>query len=268
LGPHYDDGRWLFTGDPRNVSGVLKEIPELPIVTMAEAAVTLPVADEEIPSGSTELHSDDAERWNDYGIGLFLQGDLRAAETAFLKVTELKPDYADGWVNVARVRVQEGDPEGARTVLDEALSLQPELAKAHYFYGLTLKTEGRYDEALEHFRRATSVYPQDRVVQNQIGRLHFLKREYDRAIEEFTKTLAIDPEDLEAHYNLMLANQGKGDMEKASLHRQLYLRFKADEASQFLTGEYRRLHPADNNERQSIHEHPDSLGASYGSESP
>jgi len=34
-----------------------------------------------------------------------------------------------------------------------------------------------------------------------------------------------------------------------------YLRFKADEAAQAITGPYRQAHPADNNERQPIHEH-------------
>jgi hypothetical protein len=33
------------------------------------------------------------------------------------------------------------------------------------------------------------------------------------------------------------------------------LRFKADEASQAITGAYRQNHPDDNNERQAIHEH-------------
>ena len=190
---------------------------------------------------------------------MLLQGDLRAAERAFLEVTRLSPDYADGWVNVARVRVQEGDPEGAREVLDRALSLEPDLAKSHYFYGLTLKTEGRYDEALEHFRRAADAYPRDRVVRNQIGRLHFLKREFDTAVAEFEKTLAIDPEDLEAHYNLMLSYQGLGDPDRATTHRELYLRFKADESAQFLTGEYRRQNPQDNNERLPVHEHGNGL---------
>ena len=41
----------------------------------------------------------------------------------------------------------------------------------------------------------------------------------------------------------------------AKKHQALYERFKADEASQFITGPYRQLHPDDNNERQSIHEH-------------
>ena len=71
---------------------------------------TLRVMDQGEPSepaigGSGENpKSNDRERWNDYGIGLFLQGDLKGAEAVFLKVTEIEPTYMDGWVNVARCR--------------------------------------------------------------------------------------------------------------------------------------------------------------------
>jgi hypothetical protein len=53
----------------------------------------------------------------------------------------------------------------------------------------------------------------------------------------------------------MLAYQGVGDATAAARERVLYERFKADEASQAITGPYRQLHPDDNNERQQIHEH-------------
>ena len=67
--------------------------------------------------------------------------------------------------------------------------------------------------------------------------------------------LAIDPEDLQANYNLMLCYNGLGDGKLAKEHQALYLRFKADESAQAITGPYRRLHPEDNNERQAVHEH-------------
>jgi hypothetical protein len=60
---------------------------------------------------------------------------------------------------------------------------------------------------------------------------------------------------LQAHYNLMLCYNGIGDQKQAREHQERYLRFKADEAAQAITGPYRRLNPEDNNERQSIHEH-------------
>ena len=67
--------------------------------------------------------------------------------------------------------------------------------------------------------------------------------------------MAIDPEDLQAHYNLMLCYNGLGDERRAREHQQRYLRFKADESAQAITGPYRRRNPEDNNERQPIHEH-------------
>jgi hypothetical protein len=93
------------------------------------------------------------------------------------------------------------------------------------------------------------------VVLNQLGRVLFLKRQYQEAITAFTGVLGIDPEDLQAHYNLMLCYQGLGETQLAARERTLYERFKADESSQSITGPYRQLHAADNNERQQIHEH-------------
>jgi tetratricopeptide (TPR) repeat protein len=257
LGKAYDDGRWVFTADTSKVSGNVKAIPDIPITVMAEAKAELKILprDAPTPEASTHLDASVRERWNDYGIGLLLQGDLRGAEAAFLKVTQMEPGYADGWVNVARARLQEGDAAGAEQMLRKALELEPRLAKTHFFLGASLKAQGRYDEALEHTRVAQSQYPRDRVVVNQAGRLLFLKRQHREAAAELQKVLAVDPEDLMAHYNLMLAYKGSGNNEMATKHQALYERFKADEASQFITGPYRKLHPHDNNERQAIHEH-------------
>ena len=151
---------------------------------------------------------------------------------------------------------------GGQEVLMKALALQPDLAKTHFFLAMTLKAQGKYDEALDHLSKAATSYPLDRVVRNQLGRVLFLQRKYPRAVAEFQKTLLIDPEDLTAHYNLMLCYQGMH--QKDLLHKEevLYLRFKADEASQQITGPYRQLHPEDNNERQPIHEHVSAAGAS------
>jgi hypothetical protein len=53
----------------------------------------------------------------------------------------------------------------------------------------------------------------------------------------------------------MLCYQGLGESANTERERVLYERFKADESAQSITGDYRRLNPDDNNERQSIHEH-------------
>ena len=257
VAPSFDDGEWVFTGDTSDVSGSTKVIPDLPTTVMAEAEASLVVVDAAaafppvVPSTGVAVR----ERWNDYGIGLLLQGDLRGAETAFRQVMAIDPSYVDGPVNVARTRLQEGDVHAAIPLLEQALQLEPGLARAHFFLGTALRSLGEYDEAMRHLEVARAAYPRDRVVLGQIGRLHFLERRFDDAIEALEEVLRIDPEDLLAHYNLMLSYQGAGDPERASAERVLYERFKADEAAQAITGPYRLASPEDNNERQSVHEH-------------
>jgi len=257
----HDDGRWIFTGDTSDVSGGVKAIPSIPTTVMSSAEATLKVAAKgaALPTDKSVTGPEVRERWNDYGIGLLLQGDLKGAEAAFLEVTAMDPAYADGWVNVGRARIQEGNMEGAEQVLRRALQIDPALAKTHFFLATAVKARGRYDEALEHLRAAAERYPRDRVVRNQIARVLFLQRRYEDAIGELQRVLAIDAEDLQAHYNLMLCWQGLGQAENARREQALYQRFKADESAQAITGPYRQLHPADNNERQAIHEHGDAI---------
>ena len=253
----YDDRYWTFTGDLSNVSAKTKQIPDVPIVVIGESNVTIPViAKDTSPLAETiVLNPKDRERWNDYGVGLLLQGDLKGAERAFETVTQLDPAYADGWVNVARARVQEGNTEAAKPMLEKALALNTNLASAHYFDGLALKADGDYPEAYRQFALAAERYPRDRVNRNQMGRMLFLQRRYADAVEQYEKTLSVDPEDLEAHYNLMLCYRGLRNDELAAREEKLYLRFKADEASRAITGPYKLAHPEDNNEAQPIHEH-------------
>ncbi len=255
--PDYDDRKMAFTGDTSQDAGKPKSIPNLPIITMAEDTKTMRV----LPRSAAEpkpliaLEKDDWTRWNDYGIGLFLQGDLKGAAAAFEKITEIDPKNADGWVNIGRCLVQEGDTAGAQKVLEKALAIAPKLARANFFYARVLREEGKYDEAVSYLQVVLEQYPRDRVAINEVGRIQFLQKRYAEAVNTFKRTLAVDPEDLQANYNLMLCYNGLGDETKANEHKERYLRFKADEASQTITGAYRQTHPDDNIERQLIHEH-------------
>jgi len=256
---HHDSREYSFAKEniPANVSGKIKgEIPNLPIVTLAEAETRLAVGD-----ASTEtvwrpvVLKQDRERWNDWGIGLLLEGDLKGAEYAFKRVTEAEPEYADGWLNVARALIQEGETEAAKPYIERALAIHPKLGRIHYFRALVQKAEGDYDGALRSLAIVRAHYPRDRVVLNEIGRVQFLKRDFRGAIDTLRHVLAVDPEDLKAHYTLMLAWRGLGNLEQAAREERLFRRFKADEASQTITARRRLLSPEDNNERQPIHDH-------------
>ncbi|HMB67968.1 MAG TPA: tetratricopeptide repeat protein, partial [bacterium] len=253
--PHFDDREFVTASVPENVSAELREIPDLPIVVMHRQEAVLRVADAGATvENDTQLRPTDALRWNDYGIGLFRQGDLAGARRAFEAVTRTDPSYADGFVNLARVSLREGLLDSAADELENALALDSDLAKIHYFRGVVAKERGEYDEALASLRVAATSYPRDRVVRNAIGRTLFLQRRFDEAVEELQHVLDIDPEDLMAHYNLMLCYKGLGRDDEAEIERRLYERFKADEDAPAILGPYLRDNPGDNRMRQPIHE--------------
>src|SRR5262249_47422339 len=109
--------------------------PSLPVTTLASDMVRLPVIS---PSPTRPLAPSESEsgrggegerggmkasrgntdppwlRWNDYGIGLFLQGDYKGAARAWTRVAELAKDKPDGPLNRARVEIAEGRLEDAK----------------------------------------------------------------------------------------------------------------------------------------------------------
>jgi len=258
LSPHQNSLAYDFSpaNVPANVSGEIKgEIPDLPIVVVASSTAKLAVGGGAAASWRPVVRKADRERWNDWGIGLLLQGDLKGAEYAFLRTTEAEPGYADGWVNVARALIQEGETERAKPYLQRALGLNPKLASAHFFQAMIEKTDGDYDRALASLRAAATQYPRDRVVVNQIGRILFLKRDYRQAIAVLQDVCRVDPEDVQMHYTMMLSYRALGDGERAAREAALFRRFKAEESAQAITAVRRRASPEDNNERQLIHEH-------------
>jgi len=93
--------------------------PALPVVEMAKDHVELAVEEGPTPANPPSPIKDEWQRWNDYGIGLLLEGgtkggqkgELKQAEEVFRKVAAL--ERADGWVNLARV-LSEGRPDSRR----------------------------------------------------------------------------------------------------------------------------------------------------------
>jgi tetratricopeptide (TPR) repeat protein len=257
LSPDHNSLKYLFTASniPANVSSEIKgEIPNLPIVTLAHAQTQL-----QLGSAPTVwkpvVSKADRERWNDWGIGLLLQGDLKGAEYAFRKVTEAEPEYADGWLNVARALIQEGETDAAKPFIQKSLVLNSTLGRTWYFKALVEKADGDYDSTLKSLRTAAQMYPRDRVVQNQIARILFLKRQYAEAVKVLEKVCDVDPEDLQMHYTMMLCYRGLGDQQNAAREQKLFQRFKAEESAQSITASRRLQSPEDNNERQQIHDH-------------
>ncbi|MCA9756056.1 MAG: tetratricopeptide repeat protein [Candidatus Eisenbacteria bacterium] len=236
----------------------------LPIMDMATDHVSLPVGSPGIQFASNGAETIESpypmwQRWNDYGIGLFMKGNagsekgqLRQAANAFAQVEALgKPD---GPLNLARVYIKEGRLDDAVDALGRAVSFDPPARRwsVAWFSGLVNKQNGYLDRAITEFRSILEDrYPEldekgfdftkDLVVRNELGQTYFERAKMERgdrskkegflhlAEEQFAATLEIDAEDATAHYNLGLIYAQLGDEEKAETHRRLHAKYKPDE---------------------------------------
>jgi tetratricopeptide (TPR) repeat protein len=235
---------------------------DLPIMTLAEDAVTFPLAaGEAVPARIEDSPIPPWQRWNDYGIGLLLEGDegpnrgeLRQAEQAFLQVEAL--GRPDGPLNLARVCLKEGRLEDARKALARAVAHDPPAApwSVAWFSGLVDKQNGFLDEAIESFRSIVELdsqetrargfdFSKDYRVLDELGQSLVERARQERgeegrerrealmreALGWFERALVLDPEDLPAHYNLALIHEELGDPQAAARHLALHARYKPDD---------------------------------------
>jgi tetratricopeptide (TPR) repeat protein len=235
---------------------------DLPVTVMAADRLTFPVAGSARPAEAGKSAVPEWQRWNDYGIGLFLKGDkgsekgeLIQAAHAFAQVEKL--GRADGPLNLARVYFKEGRLDDAVSALQRANDtnrFQPAGNRwtIAWLNGLVNKQNGYLDRAIEEF---TSIledrYPElekrkfnfgrDYEVINELGQTLFERAKMERAsptrqrellalaARRFTDTLAIDTENVTAHYNLALIHAQLGDRDRAATHRQAHERYRPDD---------------------------------------
>jgi tetratricopeptide (TPR) repeat protein len=244
---------------------------ELPVTTLASDRIVFPVEGIETPIEPQRSAIPEAElwqRWNDYGIGLLLEGqtgtqitgraELRQAEAAFREVE--KAGRFDGPLNLARVLYSEGRLDEAVDALRRATEATKPPAPAWtaaWLTGLVNKQQGYLDKAIDNFRSA--LYDQtderrqrgfdfslDVVVIDELGQTLFERAKQERgdgrrtereallkqAVEQFQHALDVDSEDVMAHYNLSLLFAQLGDSQRAEEHRLMHARYKPDDNAQ------------------------------------
>jgi len=232
---------------------------DLPITLMASDRVTFPVEGVSVQPTNEESKIVLWQRWNDYGIGLFLEGDrgsekgeLIQAAQAFGEVEKLgKPD---GPLNLARVYFKEGRLDDAVTALQRAATFKPPAPRwtIAWLNGLVNKQNGYLDKAISEFRSILEDrYPEldqrgfdfskDYEVINEYAQTLFERSKLERdtkeaqqdflkqAATQFEKTLAIDSENVTAHYNLALIYHQLGDDKLAAEHQVLHERYRPDD---------------------------------------
>ena len=234
---------------------------DLPITTLAADRITFPVDATVAKIDHPKVAIPEWQRWNDYGIGLLLEGqggargELRQAAEAFTKVEEL--GRFDGPLNLARVYNLEGRINEATDAIARASQFNDPPAPPWtiaWLSGLLNRQQGYLEAAEKNFRSVLEDrtpemekrrfdFSKDYEVINELGGILFERAKQllgperrdarvaleKQAIDQFRKTLLLDSENTAAHYNLSLLFQQIGDKENAEKHRTLHARYKLDD---------------------------------------
>jgi tetratricopeptide (TPR) repeat protein len=214
------------------VHGGEDKVPALPVVDLCEDRVVLPVARGrrlELKQASPVQPS--WERWNDYGIGLSLEGwpdtkrgELARAAEAFRQLLkEDKAAHRHAYVNLARVYKDMSRLEEARDAINRASTTDPPAPwwTVAWLTGEINFQNTRLDEAIANFEQVLDPDNQPRdsgfdfsldyLVINELGLALFKRSQLEkddlvvrddflrRAVEQFERTLALDSENADAH---------------------------------------------------------------------
>ena len=194
-------------------------------------------------------------RYNDYGIGLLLEGDTRGAALAFERVAALRPDRIDGPLNIAKTALRDGNLARAYEYLRRSETIAPADARAAWVWGVALQEDGRYEQAVEAYRRVLERFPGDRAAWRNLGRTYYLNGQYDEALSAFARVLQSDPEDRVAHYHRMLCYRALGRNEEADLAEAAAEYYSIDESARDITRAFLLRNPGANLMAQMIRTH-------------
>lgn len=229
------------------------EVPDLPVTEIANSEIELAVGSENI--SPTPLLYEDWVRFNDFGIGLLIQGDTQGAAKAFEIVKNLAPDRQDGFRNLARVALRDGNLKDAYSYLDSCETLKAGDAQTAWVWGVVLQEDGQYQQAAAAYRRVLEEFPEDRASWRNLGRVLYLDSEFEPALNALESALKIDPEDRIAHYHVMLSLRALGRSDEAEIAEKAYEYYQIDESAQQVTRQFRLDHQHDNLEALKIHVH-------------
>jgi len=217
-----------------------KEPPRLPIVDMATDTVTLPVAGGAAVPPQASPIKPLWQRWNDYGIGCYLEGGgkrghYKQAEAAFQKLLTLgdKAAVSHGHLNLGRVYIDEGRVDEAAKQLDAAGKCDPPApawsrawftaqvntataTRKEHIDAVIADLEKLLDPATQPRERGFD-FTKDYVVWNALAARLFNRRQFEpagtdarrafvlRAVKAAERVLELDAEDVAAHDLLALA---------------------------------------------------------------
>jgi tetratricopeptide (TPR) repeat protein len=190
------------------------------------------------------------------------------ASQAYGEVLKRSPQNADARLRLGASFLSSGQVRAAEKELDEVLRQSPRQPLADYFLGAALLEEKRTDESKAHLERglaldprcfacmaklahiaylkgddgecqswlakATALSPDDPETNLVEGMLEIRKGHYDLAVKQLARVVAQAPGHISARYQLALAYQRAGDVEKAREQREVYDRLIQEQKARTL----------------------------------
>jgi tetratricopeptide (TPR) repeat protein len=233
------------------------DVPDLPVTEIASDHVIVGVAPWN-NAGEANGQAPRAPEWiryNDYGIGLFMEGDTRGAAMAFEEVMKLQPESIEGPLNLAKTSVQDGNLNKAFEYLGKCEALKTAEPRVAWVWGVALQEDGQYEKAAQAYERVLEQFPDDRATWRNLGRTYYLDQQYEEALQALSEVLRIDPEDRVAHYHRMLCLRALGRDDEAKVVEHAYEFYQIDESAQKITREFRLDNPGANLMAQAIRTH-------------
>jgi enediyne biosynthesis protein E4 len=243
--------RWAF-------AEVGSSAPRLPILTLAESAVSLRVVapGAALPAMESPPPASPGERarWRDFAQGLDLRGDFRNASSVRSRLRPRADEAADADSLADAALVADSSDEAA-ALLEKALVAEPSHARARFYLGLVERDRQRYDPAIAHLQAVAERYPRDPELRRDIGNCFIAKGDFQGAARAFETLVALKPDDAAGHLSLLRAYDALGDRRRVAEEQRLYARLRPDEEAEQLGRRYLAEHPDDEREHQGLHDH-------------
>lgn len=150
-----------------------------------------------------------------YGVAMFEQGRLRAAEAEFDIALRLDSRLASAQTGKAALRIREGKLDAARRLLERVTTTSPNFAKAWYLLARLQIVTGQRDAATASLNSALASQPFYSVARTASAELMLATKQDERAREDIEFVLDIRPLDPFANYLRASLQARAGDAEAA-----------------------------------------------------
>ena len=168
----------------------------------------------------TYLRGNQDMRAGQFSLGVYheRQGNLPAAETAYLKTLEQDSLFNMARMNLAVMYNKSGENKKAMDALEMVIKLEPEYGESYYSMGLLLAEEGELEKAEKYMHLAAEKIESNPRVFYNLGLILQTREKRVEAEKYYKKGLKIDPNSDYLHHALAVLYLQNQSLEKARKH--------------------------------------------------